>query len=413
MSAVETRDRRLLYAAVFLRAAATGLIAVLLGLYLSQRGLDSGRVELIVGAGLAGAALGALLVTLWGDRVGRRTALIACAVLSAGGAIALVCSSSLAALLAIAFAGMVNGMGRDRGAALILEQAILPGTTPDSGRTFVFARYNLAQDAGLALGGLLAGAAGRLQSIDALAGITELDSQRAAIGAGAALLLITALLYTRLSPRTEEGAAATVAAGARRVAKLSPSSRRVVTRISALFAVDAIGGGFLTTAWLSFFFAERFGLGAGALGLLFGAARVLNAVSHLGAAWLARRIGLVNTMVFTHMPSSLLLVTVAFAPSFPIAAVLYLLREGLVEMDVPTRQSYVMALVQPDERTAASGVTHLVRMTGWAIAPFLGWMMSGLPLMVPLVVGALLKLTYDVLLWRGFRAVRPPEERAG
>jgi MFS family permease len=404
----EARDRRLLYAAVFLRAAATGLIAVLLGLYLAQRGLDSGRVELIVGAGLVGAAVGALLVTLWGDRVGRRSALIAFALLSAGGAVALCFSSATWMLAAVACAGMVNGMGRDRGAALILEQAILPGTTPDSGRTFVFARYNLLQDAGLALGGLLAGSAGRLQ---AAAGLSAIDGQRVAIGAGAALLLVTALLYLALSPHAEEGAAATVAAGARRVSSLSAPSRRIVLRISALFAVDAVGGGFLTTAWLSFFFAERFGLGAGALGLLFGAARALNAVSHLGAAWLARRIGLVNTMVFTHIPSSLLLVTVAFAPSFPIAATLYLLREGLVEMDVPTRQSYVMALVRPDERTVASGVTHLVRLIGWAIAPFLGWMMSGLPLMVPLVVGAALKITYDVALWRGFRSVRPPEER--
>src|SRR5207248_3797403 len=139
--------------------------------------------------------------------------------------------------------------------------------------------------------------------------------------------------------------------------------------ICALFSLDGLGGGFLTTALLSFFFFKRFGVSEGVIGMLFFGARTLNAFSHLGAAWLAERIGLVNTMVFTHIPSSLLLVTVPFAPSFPIAAALFILREGLVEMDVPTRQSYVVAVVKPEERTVASGVTYLVRLGAWAVAP--------------------------------------------
>jgi predicted MFS family arabinose efflux permease len=147
------------------------------------------------------------------------------------------------------------------------------------------------------------------------------------------------------------------------------------------------------------------------LGPLFFGARLANALSHLAAAWLARRIGLVNTMVFTHVPSSLLLVTVAYAPSFPVAAALFLLREGLVEMDVPTRQSYVMAMVRPEERTFASGVTNLVRMGAWAVAPsFAGLFMSGLSLATPLYAGAGLKLAYDVLLFFSFRRLKPPEE---
>jgi MFS family permease len=146
---------------------------------------------------------------------------------------------------------------------------------------------------------------------------------------------------------------------------------------------------------------------------LFFGARVANALSHLVAAWLAKRIGLVNTMVFTHIPSSLLLVTVAIAPSFPVAAVLLLLREGLVEMDVPTRQSYVMAIVEPGERTVASGVTHLVRLAGWAVSPVVaGISMQRLSLMTPLVIGAAVKISYDLLLYRSFRELRPPEERA-
>ena len=149
------------------------------------------------------------------------------------------------------------------------------------------------------------------------------------------------------------------------------------------------------------------------MGALFFGARVLNAASHWGAAWLARRFGLVNTMVFTHVPSSLLLVTVAFAPSFAVAAVLFLLREGLVEMDVPTRTSYVLAVVRPEERTLASGVTNLVRLGGWAVSPFLaGVLMQGTSLAAPLVLGAGMKIAYDLLLYASFRGLPPPEERA-
>jgi MFS family permease len=177
--------------------------------------------------------------------------------------------------------------------------------------------------------------------------------------------------------------------------------------------MDSLGGGFLTTALLSFFFHVRFGTGVETLAVLFFASRIVNALSHLGAAWLARRIGLVNTMVFTHIPSSLLLLTVAYAPSFPIAAALFLLREGLVEMDVPTRQSYIMAVVRPEERTFASGITNLVRTGAWAVAPaFAGLLMQEGALVVPLLAGAAIKIVYDVLLWRAFRGLRPPEERS-
>jgi MFS family permease len=181
-----------------------------------------------------------------------------------------------------------------------------------------------------------------------------------------------------------------------------------------LFALDSIAGGFLTTALIALYFSQRFGTSETVLGILFFTARAANAGSHLAASWLARRIGLVNTMVFTHIPSSLLLATVAFAPNFPVAAILFLLREGLVEMDVPTRQSYVMGVMEPEERVWASGVTHLVRLGGWAVAPaFAGALMGGSWLAAPLLVGAGLKILYDVLLYIAFRAHRPPEEQDG
>jgi predicted MFS family arabinose efflux permease len=224
------------------------------------------------------------------------------------------------------------------------------------------------------------------------------------MGLYAVSLLLTAPLYGRLSPSVE-------AAPPKAPLRVSPDSRRLLLRISALFALDSLAGGFLTTALLSYFFFERFAVSEVTVAALFLGARVLNALSHLGAAWLARRIGLVNTMVFTHIPSSLLLVTVAFAPTFEIAAALFLIREGLVEMDVPTRQSYVLAVVRPEERMLASGLTHLVRLGAWALAPALaGLLMGRVGLMTPLVIGAAMKIGYDVLLYWSFRSVRPPEE---
>jgi MFS family permease len=396
-------DRSLLYFAAFVRALATGLIGVLLGVYLARMGLDAGAIGWVVSAGLAGAASGTFVVTWSADRLGHRRVLLALSLLAAGGGLALLASSHPLVLAAAAFLGMANGMGRDRGAALVLEQAILPATVGEGARTLAFAKYHLLQDIGHALGGLLAAGPSLLATAGLLTGAA---GARAAIAVYAALSLVPAAAYLALSRAVESPALAG------RV-RLAPESRRILWKLSGLFAVDSVAGGFLTTALLSYFFYERFGVGLAAIGPLFFAARVANALSHLGAAWLARRIGLVNTMVFTHIPSSLLLLTVAWAPSFPVAAALFLLREGLVEMDVPTRQSYLMAVVRPAERTVASGVTHLVRMAGWAVAPaFAGLLMEDVSLMLPLAVGAGMKIGYDLLLWRAFRHLEPPEERA-
>jgi MFS family permease len=394
-------DRRLILTAAFLRALVTGTTGVLIGIHLARRGFEAVDVGLVVGAGLGGAAAAALAVTLLGDRLGRRRVLVVATSLGAAGLLGVAIATRLDLMLAAAFVGMVNGMGRDRGAALIIDQAILPATTAAPRRTSAFAWYNLLQDVGHALGALAAGAPSVLRRI---AGIDELASTRAALLLCAALLLATAAVYAGLSPAVERR-------GDLPPPVRAPATRRLLWRISALFALDSVAGGFLTAALLSVFFFERFGISEGALGLLFFGARAANAASHLAAAWLARRIGLVKTMVFTHIPSSLLLVSVGWAPSFPVAATLFLLREGLVEMDVPTRQSYVMALVRPEDRVFASGVTNLVRLAGWAIAPaFAGWLMTGTSLAVPLYVGATMKIAYDALLYTSFRGIRPEEE---
>ena len=400
MNSAETHDRQWLYAAVLARSMATGMMGVLLGIYLASLALDANAIGVVIALGLAGAASGTLLVTFFSDRFGRRRTLFVITSLTVCGAVLLAVSISPLALGFAAYIGMVNGMGRDRGAALVVEQSVLPATVADSQRTLAFAQYNVLQDLGHAVGSLFAAAPVLLQRF------TSLDSghsMQVSIFLYAALSLLPFLAYLRLSDRIEAPRAPSVA--------VSPATRKVLYKLSGLFAIDAIGGGFLTTALLAYFFYERFGVGIEVVSLLFFVARIANALSHFAAAWLARRIGLVNTMVFTHIPSSVLLLTVPFMPSFPIAAALFLLRESLVEMDVPTRQSYVMAVVRPEERTFASGITHLVRMAGWAVAPAIaGLLMTGTSLAAPLVAGALLKILYDIVLWRAFRKLRPPEE---
>ncbi len=397
-------DRRLLYAAGFLRSGSVAMTGVLLGFYLREAGLSKGEMGAVVAAGLAGGAVSVLLATLAVERIGRRPFLVALAALGVAGTAAAGFLDGPAALGAVAFLGMLNGMGRDRAAATVIDQALLPATTDDRGRTLVIARYTLLQDVGRTLGNL---AAAIPAALVALAGMGEVPALRAALLLCAALQLPGILLYARLSPGLVPPAGG-------RPPAVTPESRRVIARLCALFSLDAVGGGFIASALLTVIFQERFGASKQAVALLFAGASVLNAVSHLGAAWLARRIGLVNTMVFTHIPGSLLLLTVAWAPTFPVAAVLFLLREGLVEMDVPTRQSYVMAVVRPEERTTASAATGFVRVGGWAVGSWLSGLVmegAGAAAVLPLVISAGMKITYDVLLWSSFRRLKPPEER--
>jgi MFS family permease len=388
---------------VLLRSVATGMMGPLLGFYLAGLAYDERTIGFLVSAGLAGAAAATAWVTLFGRALERRTALLAVAGLNiAGGAVAALASGPWV-VGAAAFVGMLNGMGRDRGACLVLEQAMLPETADPAARTRAFAWYSVMQDAGTALGGLASALPGLLRTT---AGVEPLFALRLSLGVYLVLVALAAAPYLLMSrdiarPRASAGL------------RISPRSRGILAKLCALFAVDSVAGGFLTATFLTLFFRTRFGIDEQTIGVLFFARSILNALSHVGAAWIARRIGLVNTMVFTHIPSSLFLLTVTFAPTFPIAAVLFLLREGLVEMDVPTRTSYVMAVVQEDERPFASGATHLVRMAGWAIAPAFAGLAAGSAdsLAVPLWIGAGMKITYDLLLYAAFRGVRPPEEQ--
>ena len=395
-------DRRIVFAASFLRAVANGLIGVVAGIYLAELGFEPAAWGAVLGAGVAGTAVGAAGVMFWGDHFGRRRWLIALGALAAAGGIVFAFSSQILVLGAAAFLGMLNSLGKDRAAALALEQAILPSTGGDADRTRAFAWYNVIQDVGHALGAGLAVVSPFLREF---AGLTPPDSLRGTVVVYALLYAGTAVLYLKLSKRAEAPAAALEV-------RVTPGSRAILTRMSFLFALDSFAGGFQGSALFAFFFHQQFGASEATVGMLFVGARVMNALSHLGAAWLASRIGLVNTMVFTHTPSSILTFTIPFTGSFEVAALLFLLREGLSEMDVPTRQSYLMAVVRPEERTFAGGVTNLARMVARAVAPvFAGAAMQTVALGAPIMAAACLKVLYDGLLYFSFRKIKAPEER--
>jgi MFS family permease len=399
------RDLILINAAGFLRSLGVGLMGVVMGIYLFRVGLSSFTIGLVIATGLAGSALATIVVSVAADRLGRRRSLLVLSLLTGIGGLALARLPALTVLVTMVFIGMLNGTGTDRSASFALDQAIVPGLAPDFKRTWNLAWYNVLLDAGGALGALAAGLPLLLQHRLAF---SLLSSYRVVFLGYFGLCLIVATLYGFLSPAVEVH---NPQAPAKTIPGMTPDSKRILAKLTALFSLDAFGGGFLTDALVAYWFFRRFGVGEHALGLVFFAVHILNAGSHLGAAWLARRIGLVNTMVFTHLPSSLFLMAVPFAPSFKWAVLLFLCREALVEMDVPTRQSYVAALVRPTERTFASGITNLARNVFWAVGSAVaGFLMQTLTFSAPLLIGGGAKVTYDLLLYRSFRALRPPEE---
>jgi len=392
-----------IYWAAGLRSGATGLTGVLLGLALAERGFGVQSLGLIVGAGLAGGAVGTALVAWYGDRFGRRAPLMAATALTAAGYGATALALSPALVVVAAFFGMLNGFGRDRGPAQTLDLSVLAGVAADADRTRIYSRYTFIQDVAGAIGAL--GAA--LPAVASAATGITLDAAFRLVFAGLALTsLISLILYAGL-----DVASMGDPADLRSTGPSDPVVRRRIGSLAGLTALDSVGGGFLAGAILSYWFFRRFGLAPEALGVLFFAARGLNALSYLAAERLARRFGLIRTMVFTHLPSSGLLLALPLVATPWAAITLFLAREALVQMDVPTRQSYVAAVVPPAARTFALGVTGIVRSAGWAVgAPLAGLAMGGLGIAAPLYGGAVLKILYDLALFGAFRHVRPPEE---
>lgn len=395
-------DRGLIFSAAFLRMLGLGMVAVLLAIYLTKLELSKAQIGLVISVGLFGGAFGNLFVTFFGDYFGRRKILVSYAMLCALGGVAVCLSTSFYTILAAAFFGMLNARGKDRGAGLVIETAIMPELEGDQNRTKAFAWFSLIQDIGLALGGLVAGLPTLLTKF---MDFPEVDSFRITFSFYALCMFVCGIIYMCLSQRVEVPMT-------NFRARFSAEGKKIVTKISSLFAIDSLAGGFLNSALVSYYFYERFDVSLESLGIIYFIARVLNAYSYIAAAWISKRIGLINTMVFTHTPSHLLLLGLIIAPNFYVAIGLFLIRELLVEMDVPIKKSYVMAMVKPEERTMASGVTQIVRMAGWAVGPaFAGLLMQEFSNAYPLLIGASMKLVYDGLIFVSFRKIKPPEEQ--
>jgi MFS family permease len=400
-------DTPLLFATRILRLFAYGFLSIVLALYLEALGFGEAQIGLLLTLTLAGDAVLSLAVTTSADRLGRRRMLVLGAGMMAlaGGAFAFTRSPWL--LMLAATIGVISPSGNEIGPFLSIEQAALAQVVPEGRRTRVFAWYNLVGSFATAAGALVGGyLASTLEGF----GRTPLQAYRVVVLGYALCGFLLGVLFLTLSPRIE----ATPILGApdgSRVLGLH-RSRRTVTKLAGLFALDAFAGGLVVQSLLAYWFHIRFGADAGMLGHIFFGANLLAGVSALLADRLAARFGLVNTMVFTHIPSNLLLCLVPLMPNLPLAVGVLLLRFSISQMDVPTRQSYVVAIVAPDERSAAAGVTGIARSVGASLSPVLCGSILSRPALLglPFFLAGGLKIVYDLLLYRGFKRLVPPEE---
>lgn len=395
--------RRLLLARI-LRTFAYGYLGVVLALYLRELGLDDALIGLVLTAAIAGSTLMTIAWSLVADRYGRRrTAVTMAALMALGGLIFAVSSNPLLLILG-AMTGTISATSSEVGIFNTIDQAVLPQTTDDRHRTWAFTVYNLVGSLSGAFGSLAAALVGVFAGM----GLSGADAYRPLFVLYATIGLANLLIFTTLSPSIEQ----VRIEGERRFLGIHRSGGKVA-RLSALFALDAFAGGFVVHALVAYWFSVRWGLDAATLGLLFFWVGVVTSVSFLAAGWLAARIGLLNTMVVTHLPSNVLLILLPFAPTAWLAVALFIARMSISQMDVPTRQSYTMAVVEPDERTATAGITNTARTTAAAVSPALaGWAFSVAALGVPFFVAGGLKIAYDLMIYATFRGVRPPEEEA-
>jgi MFS family permease len=402
-----TADARLLFATRIARMFGYGLLSVVLVLYLVALGVDGVMVGVILTLTLLGDAAISLWLTTHADRLGRRRILIAGAALMLLAGIVFAVAGDPWILLLAATIGVISPSGNEVGPFLAIEQASLSQTLPARERTRVFGWYNLVGSLATAAGALAAGFVA--QSLQG-SGASEVDSYRAIVLGYAIIGIALAALFSLLSAAVEVPAAVETSVATRLGLH---RSRGIVLRLAALFSLDAFAGGFVMQSLIAYWFHQRFGADPAALGAIFFGANILAGISALAAARLAARIGLINTMVFTHLPSNVLLILVPLMPTLPLAVAVLLARFAISQMDVPTRQSYTMAVVEPDERSAAAGVTGIARSLGAAVSPSLATpLFQSVPLAgLPFIIGGSLKILYDLLVLRAFSAVRPPEER--
>jgi MFS family permease len=393
------RTAATLIAARGVRGFGDGFTALLLPVYLTSLGFSPFRVGVLTTATLLGSAGLTLAVGLAGHRFpAKRLLFAACGLMGATG-LAFSQAHAFWPLVLIGFVGTLNPSGGDVSPFLPLEQSLLAHAGPPSQRTHLFARYSLTGTLMAAVGALSVGLLAPLRSATGLPQLTLIE---AAFGVYALLGLVSAGLYRRLPDQPPESEAPRTPLG---------PSRRNVLGLAALFSLDAFGGGFMVQSLFALWLFHRFGLSLPVAGAFFFWTGTLSAVSQLAAPALAKRIGLINTMVFTHIPANLCVIAVAFAPNVEIAFGLLIVRALLSNMDVPARTSYVMAIVTPAERAAAAGVTNVPRSLASAFSPALsGLLFSLTPFAWPLVIGGSLKTLYDLLLLWRFQKVRPPEE---
>jgi len=403
-----TPDGNILFGTRIARMFAYGFLSVVLVLYLAQVGLRETQIGLLLTLTLLGDTAISLWITTHADRIGRRRMLIAGAALMLFAGVLFALSRNFYLLLVAATIGVVSPSGNEVGPFLAIEQASLTQIVSHDRRTQIFAWYNLIGSFSTATGALCGGGLAQvLQS----SGAAPVNSYRAVVVGYSLIGVILGLLFSRLSPLIE-AAAGDIQAAAKRLGL--HRSRRVVLKLAALFSLDAFAGGFIVQAIVAYWFHARFGVQPGVLGAIFFAANVLAGISALSAAWVASRIGLVNTMVFTHIPSNLLLMLVPLMPTLPLAIAVLLFRFSISQMDVPTRQSYTMAVVEPDERSAAAGLSGIARTTGASLAPVItGPLLANSALLsLPFFLAGSLKIVYDLTLYRSFRGLKPPEEAA-
>ena len=404
VSRILTGDGLLLFATRSVRMFAYGSLSVVLVLYLKALGLTEGQIGLLLTMTLLGDTVISLWITTAADRIGRRRMLILGALLMAlvGGVFAT--TVNLVLLVVVATVGVLSPADKEVGPFLSIEQAALSQTVPDERRTAVFAWYNLVGSLTAALGALIGGFACR-QFLRA--GMTGADVYRPVVMAYCLVGLLLAAGFAGLSHAAESPRMSTVP---HRSSWLGlHGSRGVILRLSALFAFDAFGGGFILQSIVAYWFYLRFHLNPATLGSIFFFANLLAAASALGAAGLAKRFGLINTMVFTHLPSNVLLLLVPLMPNLTLAVAVLLVRFSISQMDVPTRQSYTMAVVRADERSAASGITTVARSIGSALSPVLaGYCLANPHLVnVPFFVAGGVKIVYDLCLYRAFVSHEP------
>ncbi len=401
-----TFDGYVLFTTRIVRLFAYGFLSVILALYLAQVGLSETAIGALFTFTLLGDAGISLWITTSADRIGRQRMLLLGAALMVFAGIIFALTGNFVLLTIAAIIGVISPSGNEIGPFLSIEQAALSQIVPDAQRTRVFAWYNLVGSFATATGALVSGALAQILQAN---GYAPLDSYRVVVIGYAAIGVALVILFARLSPRVETLHASRTslpsALGLHR-------SRNVVLKLSALFALDAFAGGFIVQSLIAYWFQLRFGVPPAVLGSIFFGANILAGISALSAARIAARFGLINTMVFTHIPSNLLLMLVPLMPNLPLAIVVLLARFSISQMDVPTRQSYTMAIVEPDERSAASGVTSIARSIGAAWSPALTGALLQTPFIsAPFFLAGGLKIGYDLLLYRSFRAMKPPEEK--